>query len=274
LCRDPKQAPISVFGFIKHLHLPFPLKARPATDAGVSVYRTSTWPTRVDELSGTTWVQEIVYLISTDFDIERAKAENIETRFPYLEYTYPGVKAVAASPSPRFIKTHLPFSLLPKDMTVKKPKVIYLARNPKDTAVSLHSFLNLTGLHEFHGTMEDFAQLFVDGNVIYGPWWKHVAEGWEHRNDDNVIFITYEDLTKIDILKRHCSFSSMQQNDSVNYTWYKGLWKWKEGNFLRKGVIGDWKNHLSSEMSQKLDAMASRLDPLGLQFVDTPQDQG
>ena len=32
---------------------------------------------------------------------------------------------------PRFIKTHLPLSLLPDDL-LEKAKVIYVARNPKD----------------------------------------------------------------------------------------------------------------------------------------------
>ena len=34
-------------------------------------------------------------------------------------------------------------------------------------------------------------------SAIYGPWLKHVREGWEHRNDENVLFITYEELQKV-----------------------------------------------------------------------------
>lgn len=72
---------------------------------------------------GATWMQEIVYLIATDFDYESAGSATIEDRFPYLEYPIPGLKAISAMSSPRFIKSHLPFSLLPKDLTEKKPKV-------------------------------------------------------------------------------------------------------------------------------------------------------
>ena len=74
--------------------------------------------------SGTTWLQEIVYLISTDCDFERAKATKIDERFPFLEYPLPGVRAISEKDSPRFIKSHLPFSLLPKQLEEKKPKVI------------------------------------------------------------------------------------------------------------------------------------------------------
>ena len=75
-------------------------------------------------LSGTTWLQEIVYLISTDYDYDKARATIVVDRFPYLEFPYPGLRVVAEKPSPRFIKSHLPFSLLPKQLEEKKPKVI------------------------------------------------------------------------------------------------------------------------------------------------------
>jgi hydroxyjasmonate sulfotransferase len=51
-----------------------------------------------------------------------------------------------------------------------------------------------------------------------------------------------------------CSFESMKNNDSVNYEWYKvfGLFN-KDGNFFRKGKIGDWLNHFDCETSKKFD---------------------
>ena len=47
----------------------------------------------------------------------------IDDRFPYLEFMYPGAKEVASYPSPRLIKSHLPYTLLPSDIHEKKPKV-------------------------------------------------------------------------------------------------------------------------------------------------------
>ena len=41
------------------------------------------------------------------------KSTNIEDRFPFLEFVYPGVNEIAKMKSPRFIKTHLPYQLLP-----------------------------------------------------------------------------------------------------------------------------------------------------------------
>ena len=72
---------------------------------------------------GTTWLQEIVYLIHSDFDMNGAQKRLIDDRFPYFEFMYPGAKAVASLPSPRLIKSHLPLNLLPSDIQEKKPKV-------------------------------------------------------------------------------------------------------------------------------------------------------
>lgn len=50
-------------------------------------------------------------------------SEVLETRFPYLEYPYPGIKSLAARKDKRLIKTHLPISLLPSSFESSNAKV-------------------------------------------------------------------------------------------------------------------------------------------------------
>ena len=50
-------------------------------------------------------------------------SEVLETRFPYLEYPYPGIKSLAIKKEKRFIKTHLPISLLPSSFENSNAKV-------------------------------------------------------------------------------------------------------------------------------------------------------
>ena len=41
---------------------------------------------------------------------------------------------------PRTIKTHLPCQLLPDEVWVKKPKMIYCSRDPRDVAISIYHY--------------------------------------------------------------------------------------------------------------------------------------
>lgn len=49
----------------------------------------------------------------------------------------PSWKRVERTPSPRFIKTHLPLSMLPPKL-LETAKVVYVARDPRDVAVSYY----------------------------------------------------------------------------------------------------------------------------------------
>ena len=58
--------------------------------------------------------------------------------FQQLDLLPPTHKLVEKMPSPRTIKTHLPGAMLPTQLFDKQPKIIYIARNPKDIAVSYY----------------------------------------------------------------------------------------------------------------------------------------
>lgn len=65
----------------------------------------------------------------------------------------PTYDMLEAMTEPRFIKTHLPFSLLSPKLLEVGCKVIYVARNPKDVAVS---FFHLNRLIKTQGYSGDF----------------------------------------------------------------------------------------------------------------------
>jgi len=97
--------------------------------------------------------------------------------------------------SPRIIKTHLPFPLLPKRVKTVKPKIIYVTRNPKDVCVSFYHFCKL-----FHGmrcTFDEFCDLFVHGKVCIGSIWDHVMGYWQQKDEQNLLFLKYEDMKKV-----------------------------------------------------------------------------
>ena len=33
--------------------------------------------------------------------------------------------------------------------------------------------------------------------VSFGPWWGHVKSYWEHRDDPNLLVVSYEDMVQV-----------------------------------------------------------------------------
>ena len=132
--------------------------------------------------SGTTWMQEIIWQI---YNNGETTSKNIFERVPFLEFsTSPRLGEfadIAKVPSPRLMKSHLSYSIIPKGSSDgAKCKYIYIARNPKDVAVSyFHFTVSLRSFgNGYNGPWEFFSKLFIDGNgKIYqvghflSPWW-------------------------------------------------------------------------------------------------------
>ena len=70
--------------------------------------------------SGTTWVQEIIYVILNDCNYEKSKSAKMDDKSPFFEYPKPGgIDSINDLPSPRLIKTHLPKPFLPEGVLDK-----------------------------------------------------------------------------------------------------------------------------------------------------------
>jgi len=116
--------------------------------------------------SGTTWVQEIVWQMYNEGIISN---EKIWLRVPFLEpatsknFPQPDIKTL---PSPRLLKSHLSYNNTPKSASKDaRCKYIYIARNPKDVAVSyFHFHQTLSTYDGYNGPWEFFLKLFMEGN--------------------------------------------------------------------------------------------------------------
>jgi len=95
----------------------------------------------------------------------------------------------------RVLKTHLPLEFLPPGLT-EKCKVIYVARNPKDTAISLYKLYFWNPFNEFVGTFDDFMALFLEELHAFGYYWHQLLTRWRAKEHPNVKFLWFEDMKK------------------------------------------------------------------------------
>ncbi|KAG1652909.1 Sulfotransferase family cytosolic 1B member 1 [Nymphon striatum] len=227
---------------------------------------------------GASWLQEIVWLIKNNADTIKAKESRSDERIPFVELPPFRLKTSFFDDiqSPRILKTHLNYSLLPHELIEKKCKLIYQARNPKDVCVSYFHFAHMNNHFDYAGDFETFFQLFIEDRLPFSPFWTSVKEYWNKRNDENMLFLMYEDFhlnfmktakqvasflgvtltdEQFSKIKDHCSFKQMKTSPTTNYQYWDDLgFRKKEGTqFMRKGIAGDWKNKFTVAMNERMD---------------------
>lgn len=76
----------------------------------------------------------------------------------------------------RYFKSHANVQHLPNMLAEKKVKVVYVARNPKDTVVSLFHHARSKPEFGYTGTFDKFCEIFLAGQAENGDWFNHVLD--------------------------------------------------------------------------------------------------
>uniref|UniRef100_A0A8C2KXE1 Sulfotransferase n=1 Tax=Cyprinus carpio TaxID=7962 RepID=A0A8C2KXE1_CYPCA len=226
--------------------------------------------------AGTTWVSYILNLLYFGKD---GTSEPIYMRVPFLESCFKvipsGTELADNLPtSPRLIKTHLPVQLVPKSFWEQKSRIVYVARNAKDNAVSYFHFDRMNMAEPEPGDWNTYLQKFIEGKKVFGSWFDHVSGWWEKKQTySNLLYLFYEDLAEDTghEVERLCSFlglstsveereeitkgvqfDAMKQNKMTNYSSLPVM-DFKISPFMRKGKVGDWKNHFTVAQNEQFD---------------------
>lgn len=269
---------------------------------------------------GSTLGQELLWQLTTGCDVDSEKTKEIVfLRVPFIEMgMLAGGKAppvpslsqdttsnrlhafktcpvayTASLDGPRVIKTHLPVSMLPPDV-VNVSKVIVINRNCRDACTSFFYHEQLLPPHglDKDAAFDDYADLFLNGNTVYGHYWEFMKDALQNKDKKNFKMIWYEDLRK-DLPKAineignfighavpegklegfldHLDINKFRKNDAVNMKPPAGSVpeQVRENfNFIRKGKVGDWKSHFTNpELLQKFQDWidANNKDDIGEQ---------
>ncbi|XP_073504843.1 sulfotransferase 1C1-like isoform X1 [Phyllobates terribilis] len=222
--------------------------------------------------AGITWMQEVVDMICQEGDVEKCHRAPTYDKHPFLEAVAPkpvpsGLQLAENMAPPRILKTHLPVQLLPMSFWEQDCKVIYVARNAKDCMVSYYHFQRMNKGLPDPGDWGDYFSTFLSGDVFWGSWFDHVQGWWEAKNSHQVLYIFYEDMmenTRREIEKvmrflgkelsedvleevyQHTTFQAMRGNPMANYSTIPSfVMDHSISPFMRKGVVGDWRNHFT-----------------------------
>lgn len=201
--------------------------------------------------SGTTWMQQILYQMTTQGDMGFKHIYEVSPWLRNLSFTSSPLPEL---PSPRLIKSHDPYHLMRKG---KRGRFIFLLRNGIDVANSLYHHRK-----DYNDNKITFDKSFdISFNQSgHENWFEFNREWLLNRNKHSILYVRYEDLkTKFDHeinriagflsvtltpeailrIKERTSFDFMKQNET----------KFGEqplpdkhviiyNNFIRKGEVG------------------------------------
>ncbi|XP_059218521.1 estrogen sulfotransferase Ste2-like [Stomoxys calcitrans] len=253
----------------------------------LEVYRDDVWLVTLPK-AGTTWMQELLWLVMNEFDFEKAKKEHLELRSPFLEFDYyisndvtTCFQRVEQLKRPRLVKTHLSLPFLPHQVWHKKPKVIYVVRNLKDVIVSGYYHTRAIGMTSEDTTLDHFVIEMMEDNKSEEDFFPHIMEFYALRNQSWVFYTSFERMksnlrevitdvcqflnktidekTMAKMLK-HLSFEEMKTNPKTHHVWeFEQIQKTFNGskttdlNFIRKGKVNGYREELTEETIKRLD---------------------
>ncbi|XP_058185581.1 cytosolic sulfotransferase 5-like [Rhododendron vialii] len=238
--------------------------------------------------TGTTWLKSLLYSIVNHSSIDQLTRNHPHELVPQLELLVYGPHVVSPHPFPsldtsssnRIFSTHLPYQIFGKTVNSSDCRVVYVARNPKDTLVSSWHFYNSMEMFKTSPwPLEVTVDNFCKGKVPFGPYYDHVL-GYHKESLERpkkFFFITYEELKsdpkthvkklaeflgypfdnkeQVEEVVRNCSIETLRNHEVNKSSDLFTVYEFPYNSFFRKGQVGDHRNYLTKDMIDRVDTI-------------------
>ncbi|GFR19058.1 hypothetical protein TNCT_125691 [Trichonephila clavata] len=231
--------------------------------------------------TGTTWLQYIVMQILSKGEDFPSFNDALMKAAPFMEMT--GKGPIDEMQGLRIYKHHYRFNMIKRN---DKAKYLYIYRHPEDTLVSFYHFFQ--NIREEKFDFDPFFEEFLTNDVEYGRYFEHVLSFLAHKNDENLLLISYErlhanrkegylriakflgeeyyqslvnDESLLNRIIENTSFDHMKKNLPFVHPHPKEPSKdtVKTVDFFRKGGVGDGKNKLSPDQIKRIRDLANEM---------------
>ena len=239
---------------------------------------------------GKIWIESLIHFKKEEYC--KYNADYIPEG-EYIDYDY----FVNEIGSPRIIKTHASLDLLLDKESSDRNKIIIISRNPLDTCVShyYHFAPIIEKKFNIKLTFDIWALLWLEGLVPFGCWFEWTKTWYKKYQENfianstanssaNIMWIYYEDLvsnpeSKIreisNFLEKEKEIKEDELLEIVKESSFKNMSEQmlkaddfsNKFNHLRKGIIGDWRNHFDDAMHKKfVDKFLCEMKGLDLKY--------
>ncbi|GAB1600158.1 sulfotransferase 6B1-like [Argonauta hians] len=194
---------------------------------------------------------------------------------------YAGQEQLDQLPSPRVFNNHLHLHHLPRQVLTKKPKMIFMTRNPRDVAVSAyHHHFQLSKMYQYDGDWKGFFDIFCEGKLNYGNYFEYMLQ-WEKDIKNHpelpILIVKYEELKKdtvntvakvaeflglpknlelFEAISESCKFAKMKAAKAMPSDFFRNPGQ----SLYRKGVVGDWKNWFTVAQNERYQVECDKFD--------------
>jgi len=194
----------------------------------------------------------------------------------------------------RFFVSHQNGTVLDrKKLKESKVKVIYVLRNPKDQLVSQFNFFQKQPMFGQNPDMKDWFASFdnffphamngefrIDGIVppAKSTYVDHILSWLPQKDDHHILFVYFEDLKKdffwelqkitefIGVTLTEEKKKEIEEKTTIGNMRKEYAAKNLPEGLINKGGVGGWRDILSDEQSNQVDAVFQKLNGTGVEF--------